>query len=81
MKGSGDDSGGYMEEEVPSWRLVAKVCFIPKEENSTDINQFPTISLLNVKGFHVGQLVFEHILSKRGFQGSLFVLSIEHKNH
>ncbi|KAK0154155.1 hypothetical protein N1851_003779 [Merluccius polli] len=30
--------------------LVAEGCFIPKEENSTEIKQFQTISLLNVEG-------------------------------
>lgn len=67
MKGSGDDSGGYMEE-VHSLRLAAKVYFIPRMENSTDINQFPTISM------------WRAFMLDRGFLVSLFVLSIENKN-
>lgn len=44
---------------VDSW-LVTEGCFIPKEKNSTGINQFRTISLLNVEG-----KLFLGILAKR----------------
>lgn len=36
--------------ELPDDWLISDGCFIPKEENSTSISQFRTISLLNVEG-------------------------------
>ena len=42
-----------------SW-LTSEGIFAPKEENSTEINQFRTISLLNVEG-----KLFLSILAKR----------------
>ncbi|KAK0139991.1 hypothetical protein N1851_023098 [Merluccius polli] len=46
---------GGMEEELP-----AEGCFIPKEENSTEIKQLCTISLLNMEG-----KIFFGILARR----------------
>lgn len=46
----------YLAERQPD----AEGCFIPKEENSTNIKQFRTISLLNVE-----DKIFFGILAKR----------------
>lgn len=46
-------------ELAESWRRV-EGCFIPKEENSTTISQFRTISLLNVE-----EKIFLAILARR----------------
>ena len=35
---------------IPTYWQVADGCFVPKEENSAEIKQFRTISLLNVEG-------------------------------
>ena len=45
---------------LPNDWLISEGCFIPKEENSTTLNQFRTISLLNVEG-----KIFLAILAKR----------------
>jgi hypothetical protein len=43
----------------PGWQL-AEGCFVPKEENSSDLSQFRPISLLSVEG-----KIFFSLLSKR----------------
>lgn len=50
----------WRKGQVPTCWQVAEGCFIPKEENSREIEQFGTISLLNVEG-----KVFFAVLAKR----------------
>ena len=46
--------------EIPSCWQIAKGCFVPKDENSKELNQFWTISLLNVEG-----KIFFAVLARR----------------
>lgn len=40
----------WREGHIPTYWQVADGCFVPKEENSAEIKQLRTISLLNVEG-------------------------------
>ena len=40
----------WRKKEIPSAWLLAEGCFVPKEENSSTLDQFREISLLSVEG-------------------------------
>jgi hypothetical protein len=50
----------WRKGQIPPCWQVAEGCFVPKEENSTEIKQFRTISLLNVEG-----KIFFAVLARR----------------
>ena len=50
----------WREGELPSGWLIAEGCFVPKEENSSALDQFREISTLNIEG-----KIFWSVVSKR----------------
>jgi hypothetical protein len=50
----------WRDRELPSSWLIAEGCYVPKEENSSELNQFREISLLSVEG-----KIFWSVISRR----------------